>query len=220
MNTITQLVTPAEYSAVIDTSKNFNNQKKVRKLLLVDGKSNDVSADVSDKLKNLASSVVEITQGCAELFTKVSALQPDVLIITVATLEQSIINELYQVKNNCPLPVIVIADEYPVNLLEHAVHAGISSYLVDKVSVQRLAVIVDFSIIRFKQEQSLITQLQETKEKLSERKIIARAKGIIMKQNNLSEEEAYSQMRKSAMDQGQSIAELSKRIISVLAMLD
>ena len=95
-----------------------------------------------------------------------------------------------------------------------------SSYVVDDAQVHRLPVIIDLAIARFEKMNGISAELEQTKEKLSERKIIERAKGIIMQQKNLTEDEAYVQMRKSAMNKGQSIAELSRHIISVFDLLD
>ena len=220
MNTITQIVPPKK-EQVLNKQHSTLPTTEIRKLLLVDGLPESQSAGLINKLTSLESSALEISHGVEELFAKVSAIQPDVLILSVEMLDQAILNQLTKLHEACPLPVIVVAQQYAKSVLETVVSAGVSSYLVnvEEISLERLSIIIDLSDARFKQEQSLICELQVTKEKLSERKLIERAKGIIMKQKHLSEEEAYSQMRKSAMDQGQSMADLAKRIISVFDML-
>jgi len=190
------------------------------KLLLVDCLLDENHDELVNKLKSLESSIVETCSGIDNLVTKVTTLQPDVLVLSVQSLQEKALIELTQLHEECPLPVIVIAKEYAPKLVETVIPAGISSYLIDEVSAERLMVILELSVARFKQEQHLICELKETKERLSERKLIERAKGIIMQQKNLSEEQAYSQMRKSAMNQGQSMASLSKHVISVFEMLE
>lgn len=208
MNTVTQLET------------SVGQEPALRKLLLIDDLPNGNSADLIDKLQALQYSALEVSKGINELLAKVTSLSPDVLILSVENLDKTTLDQLVEIHQTCPLPVIVVANKYSRGDVETVVFAGVSSYLVDQVSVDRLTVIIDLSIARFKQEQTLISELQVTKEKLSDRKLIERAKGIIMKQKHLSEEEAYAQMRKSAMNQGQSMSDLAKRIISVFEMLE
>lgn len=221
MNTIRQLVPPIKQQ-VLNEQEAVMSAEDVRKLLLVDSLPEGESAGLINKLESLESSALEISRGAEDLFIKVSTLQPDVLVLSAESLDQSILEQLIKVHETIPIPVIVVAKQYARSVVETVVSAGVSSYLVnvDEVSLERLGIIIDLSVARFKQEQSLICELQVTKEKLSERKLIERAKGIIMKQKHLSEEDAYSQMRKSAMNQGQSMADLAKRIISVFDMLE
>ena len=221
MDTITQLTPPIKQQ-VLNEQEAVMSAQDVRKLLLVDSLPEGKSAGLINKLESLESSALEISRGTDNLFTKVSALQPDVLVLSTVALDKSILEQLTKVHEKTPLAVIVVAEQYARSVVETVVSAGVSSYLVnvDEVSPERLSIIIDLSVARLKQEQSLICELQVTKEKLSERKLIERAKGIIMKQKHLSEEEAYSQMRKSAMNQGQSMADLANRIISVFDMLE
>ena len=214
MSTITQLENSITQHATNEPEHALSGDH-VRKLLLIDCLPSDSSSELIDKLQQLDSSALEVSHKRNDLCTIVDALQPDVLFLSVDMLESITLEQLIKIHQTCPLPVIVVAKRYAPRVLENVVTAGVSSYLVDEVSLNRLIVIVDMSIARFKQEQLLISELQVTKEKLSERKLIERAKGIIMKQKQLSEEDAYSQMRKSAMNQGQSMADLAKRIISV-----
>ncbi|MBX2848748.1 MAG: ANTAR domain-containing protein [Acidiferrobacterales bacterium] len=221
MNTITQLVPPTKEPALNEQGGVMSNDD-LRKLLLVDCLTGSESAGLIKKLSGLESSALEVSKGVDDLYSKVSTIRPDVLVLSVELLDKLTLEQLTKLHESSPLPVIVVAHQYSKSVVETVVSAGVSSYLVnvEEISSERLGIIIDLSLERLKQEQSLICELQATKEKLSERKLIERAKGIIMKQKHLSEEEAYSQMRKSAMNQGQSMADLAKRIISVFDMLE
>ena len=208
MSTITQIATK------------IDSQSDALKLLLVDGRSDEVSQDLTNKLTSLDVFILESCQQTKDLVNKASSFQPDALILSIKSLSNDILDELFEVKKACPLPIIIVASESAHSSIDPIVSAGVSAYLVDKVRTERLLMTIELSIARFKKEQNLICELQSTKDKLSDRKLIERAKGIIMSQKNLSEEEAYSQMRKSAMNEGQSIADLSKRVISVFEMLE
>jgi len=192
------------------------DQRQTKVLLL----SNQLGSDhLVSALNEIETITIERLGDVENILTSVSMFSPDVLILAVQFLNRSIINQLTKLHQKSPLPVIVAAQESAPNVVETVVSAGVSSYLVDKVSAKRLSIIIDLSIARFNMEQNLLSELQVTKEKLSDRKLIERAKGIIMQQKHLTEEDAYNQMRKSAMDQGQSMADLAKRVISVFEML-
>ena len=193
---------------------------ELTKLLLVHGLADVSNNHLVEKLKSIDGTTLETSQGIENLVAKVSHLKPDVLFLYVQSLHDTLLDELSQVQKECSLPVIVVAQEYDKNLIDTVVSVGISSYLTDAVSQERLPVILELSIARFNQTQGLIDELNDTKEKLSDRKIIERAKGILMQQKQFSEEEAYTQMRKSAMNNGQPMVELAKRIISVFEMLE
>ena len=146
----------------------------------------------------------------------VQASEPDLLILSVDALSNLDFSPLAWLKESNPIPVIVFAQKNSSNTTKSLVEAGISTYIVDDVLPIRLPVIIDFALERFSQIQTVNVELEQTKKKLSERKLIEKAKGLIMRQKNCSEDRAYIEMRKSAMDQGTTIAELSARIISVL----
>lgn len=194
--------------------------ENLTKVLLLNDQLGSDNCQLISILESIDSISSEQSEGISDIFVKVSTLQPDVLILAVQSLAKDVIKQLAKLHEQSPLPVIVVAKEYARNVVETVVSAGVSSYLVDEVSAERLTVIIDLSIARFNMEQGLLNELQVTKERLSDRKLIERAKGIIMKQKHLTEEEAYAQMRKSAMNQGQSMADLAKRVISVFEMLD
>ena len=154
--------------------------------------------------------------GCLESMPAlVQASEPDLLILSVDALSNLDFSPLAWLKESNPIPVIVFAQKNSSSTAKSLVEAGISTYIVDDVLPIRLPVIIDFALERFSQIQTVNVELEQTKKKLSERKLIEKAKGLIMRQKNCSEDRAYIEMRKSAMDQGTTIAELSARIISV-----
>jgi len=146
--------------------------------------------------------------------------KPDALVLSVDFLDAAMLDQLIKVNEKCPLPVSVFAKQSSQEILKTAICAGVDSYVVDDVQAHRLQTIIELSMVRYEQFHILSEELEQTKEKLTERKLIERAKGIIMQQKHLTEDEAYVQMRKSAMNQGQSMAELSRRVISVFEMLN
>jgi len=193
---------------------------KIHKILLVETVSAQSDNQLHSKLSSQDVELVDVLEVTSGLVEKVSKSEFDVLVLSVDFLDAETLDQLIKIKETCPVAVTVFAKQHAPEVLKMVMNAGVSSYVVDDVQAHRLPVIIDLAIARFEQMNSLSTELEQTKEKLNERKIIERAKGIIMQQKNLTEDEAYVQMRKSAMNQGQSMAELARRVISVFDILE
>jgi len=181
---------------------------KAYNILLVETVSARPDNQLEAKLSSQNTKLVDVLDTATNLVEKVELHEPSVLVLSVDFLDASMLDQLIKVKETCPLAVTVFAKQHAPEVLKMVVNAGVSSYVVDDVQPHRLPIIIDLAIARFEQMNSLSCELEQTKEKLNERKIIERAKGIIMQQKHLTEDEAYVQMRKSAMNQGQSMAEL------------
>lgn len=174
---------------------------------------------MAQKLRDQHFESLETTHSSQDLLQKVKLMSPDVLILSVVSLDEATLQQLVDINHVNPLPVVVFATKHSPEFMQPVVEAGVSAYVVDDVKSHRLPVIIDLAIYRFNQMQSLCKALKETQTRLSDRKIIERAKGILMQQKKLNENEAYSQMRRSAMDNGQTMVDLSKRIIEVTDIL-
>ncbi len=209
----------AEQHEITNTSCISASGLVKRKAVLVDTLINQPAGSLLKKLSQQDIELLRVVNGAEGLTSIIEKSQPDVLILSVDFLDAVTLEQLISVNKKHPLPVVVFARQHAPEVMKTVVDAGVSSYVVDDVQAHRIPVIIDLAVVRFAKIQNLNNELQQTKEKLSERKIIERAKGIIMQQKHLSEEEAYSQMRKSAMNQGQSMGSLAKRIIDVFEML-
>lgn len=186
------------------------------KAVLVEAVEVPLARSLVTKMQAMPLELLEVHSRVDDLLHMVVQNKPDVLVLRVNFVDSALLEQLVIVHQESPLPVVVFAEHHA----PEAVAAGVESYVVDDMQTVRLPAIIDLAMARFAYTQSLSIELCQTKAKLTERKLIERAKGIIMKQKNLCEEDAYSQMRKLAMDHGQSMAELSKKIIAVFEMLD
>lgn len=187
--------------------------------LLIETIFDQSGGSLQDTLNAQGIELLEVANTAEGLLTKIQKYQPEVLVMSVDFLDATTLDHLIKVNMNQPLPVVVFAKQHAPEVMRTVVDAGVSSYVVDDLQAHRIPVIIDLAMVRFAKMQNLSTELQQTKLKLSERKLIERAKGIIMQQKHLSEKDAYAQMRKSAMNQGQSMADLARRIIDVFEML-
>lgn len=113
------------------------------------------------------------------------------------------------------LPIIIFAADDTTDTINRIVKAGVSAYVVKGLETNRITGIVNIAIARFKEQQRLKIELKQTKSKLEERKLIDRAKGILIKTRGLTEDDAYHTLRKLAMDRNVAIGEIAKNVISM-----
>lgn len=145
---------------------------------------------------------------------------PAALLVSSETLTNALLQCLLGVLEHTPIPIAVCVRMHNPLTMKAALRAGVAAYIVDEVQIERLPVIIELAMERFEQWQTLRSQLKATELKLAERKLIEKAKGILMQQKRLSEAEAYAQMRRSAMNQGESLGRLAQNMIDVFEMLD
>jgi response regulator NasT len=118
-----------------------------------------------------------------------------------------------------PRPIVLFAEHSDSETTQAAIQAGVSAYIVDDLNPKRIKSIMEVAIARFREYQALRKELDDTRTRLAERKLIEKAKGILMQQKQLSEEQAYQALRKLAMDRNQRIAEVARTLISVVDLL-
>lgn len=191
-----------------------------RSVVLVEPSSQNIPTSMNEKLYSNGIKVSENLESLDGVVEKLSALAPDILVLSVPFLDRDTLESLKLISSTLPTPVLLVAQQHAPESFETIVGAGISSYIVDDISAHRLPLILELAIERFQQMRSLYDELDATKERLSERKLIEKAKGILMQQKNLSESDAYAQMRSLAMNQGKSMKDLSAQIISVVELFE
>jgi response regulator NasT len=153
------------------------------------------------------------------LLARVYAIDPDVILIDLENPSRDVLEQMFQVSRAVKRPVAMFVDQTDTASIQAAVDAGVSAYIVDGLKKERIKHILDMSIMRFNAFSRLEGELEQTKSALEERKVIDRAKGILMKLKTLTEEEAYALMRKTAMNEKKKIAEIAQSIITAAEML-
>lgn len=144
---------------------------------------------------------------------------PDAIIFNLGTPSEKIIADLYQLNQHAPLPMIMFATDITVEAINQVIKAGVSELIVDGFENKRLPSIIHIAIARFKQQQSLKNALEEARVQLEDRKQIDRAKAILIKTRNFTENEAYHTLRKLAMDRNITLGEMAKNVIAMAELL-
>ncbi|MGK0247620.1 MAG: response regulator NasT [Oleispira sp.] len=159
---------------------------------------------------------LESAQG---LIKNVEIHQPDIIIMDLESPDRDTLESMTVLNQHNPKPVIMFSDEGDSQIISQAIQAGVSAYIVDGINPRRVKPILDVAIARFREYQALRKELKQTRDQLADRKIIDKAKGLLMKTKGLDEEQAYHTMRKMAMDQGKPLVDIAQNILSVMELL-
>jgi two-component system, response regulator / RNA-binding antiterminator len=153
------------------------------------------------------------------LLETIEQLRPDVIVIDMDSPSRDVLEHLVFVSQRTPRPVVMFAQDDAPETIRAATRAGVSAYVVDGLDKNRIEAIIEAAVARFDQYQSLRTQLAEANLKLSERKLVERAKGLLMKSRALDEDAAYAALRKMAMDRKLKLAEVAQRVVDAADLL-
>jgi len=160
----------------------------------------------------------------AQLPTDISSIRdtinPDILLINSPKFSSATIELIKSINENYPLPIVVLSSAVDKDSIARAVQAGVSAYIVDGYINKPLKTIIEIAAARFTEQHKLRTELEKSKSKLQGRKLIDRAKGILMNLRHLSEDEAYHTLRKLAMERNTTIEEMAKNVIAMAELLD
>jgi len=147
--------------------------------------------------------------------TLIKEITPHIIIINLDTPSKKLLADLQTLSQQFPLPVIMFAGDGNADTINQVIKAEVSAYIVDGLVHNRINSIITVAIARFKHQQSLNNALEEARAKLEDRKQIDRAKAVLIKTQNFSEDEAYHTLRKLAMDRNISLGEMAKNVIAM-----
>src|SRR5437870_8940535 len=157
--------------------------------------------------------VVHISE-MQSLLARIYALDPEIIVIDLENPSRDVLEQMFQVSRAMKRPIAMFVDQSDAASIQASVDAGVSAYIVDGLKKERIKAILDLCISRFNAFSRLQTELEQTKSALEERKVIDRAKGILMKAKQLSEEQAYALLRKTAMNENRKIADVAQSVIT------
>jgi response regulator NasT len=153
------------------------------------------------------------------LLHAIKQLQPDVIVINTDSPSRDVLEHLVMVSQHTPRPVVMFTSDGSEEAIRAATRAGVAAYVVDGQDESRIKTIVDVAVARFEEMQDLREQLAEANTQLADRKVIERAKGLLMKSRNLDEQAAYAALRKAAMDRSLKLSDVAQRIVDAADLL-
>jgi response regulator NasT len=153
------------------------------------------------------------------LLSRIYAIDPDVILIDLENPSRDILEQMFQVSRAVRRPIAMFVDQSDAASIQASVDAGVSAYIVDGLKKERLKPILDLCISRFNAFARLQDELDRAKSALEDRKVIERAKGILMKLKGLTEDEAYVLLRSTAMREKKKIGEIAQSILTASELL-
>lgn len=160
--------------------------------------------------------VVHEMQGVARL---IETTDPDVIIIDIENPNRDMMEHMFQLTRSISRPIAMFVDRSDTDAIEAAVEAGVSAYVVDGLKKERIKPILDMAVSRFNAFSRLQRELAEARTALEERKVIERAKGILMKMRGLSEEQAFALLRQTAMNEKKKLADIAQSVVTAAGLL-
>ncbi|MEP7157199.1 MAG: ANTAR domain-containing protein [Betaproteobacteria bacterium] len=188
------------------------------KVMLVD-EDPDRAAGMRAALTASGCEVISLLASPLEIYDAVKTSSPDVIIIDTESPSRDSLESLAFVSRDRPHPIVMFSGDRSSDTIREAIRAGVSAYVVDGLSESRLQPILQVAVERFAAEQSLKQELADARTQLADRKNVERAKGLLMKQKKIDEEEAFRLLRKFAMDQGIKMADAAERVIDMAKLM-
>jgi two-component system, response regulator / RNA-binding antiterminator len=188
------------------------------RVLVVDS-SRERAADVCAALALAGHQVTAVLSSALELSNQVLATKPDVIFIQADSPSRDTLEHLSLMNRDCPRPVLLFAQESDSSMIRRAVKAGVSSYVVDSVSPQKLDSLLEVTVAQFEEFQHLRAERDDATRRLNERIIVDKAKGVLMKARGLDENAAYHTLRKLAMERGRKLADVARDVVDMASLL-
>jgi len=177
------------------------------------------SAIIEEGLREAGYAHVVRIDATTNLLARIYALDPDVILIDLENPSRDILEQMFQVSRIVKRPVAMFVDQSDTASIQASVDAGVSAYIVDGLRKDRIKYILDTCVMRFNAFSRLQDELERAKSALEDRKVIDRAKGILMKAKTIGEEEAYALLRRTAMNENKKIAEIAQSVVTAAEML-
>lgn len=192
------------------------------RILVVDD-SDERAALLREALTTAGHEVAASLASPLDLLRAVESLQPDVIVIDTDSPTRDVLEHVVVVSQSSPRPIVMFASDADGAAIRDAVRAGVSAYVVHGLDAGRVNSIVEVACARFEEYQREFQRLKiesaEANLKLSERKQVERAKGLLMQSRGVSEDEAFHALRKLAMSKKLRLGDVAQQVIDTAALL-
>ncbi|MCT4555528.1 MAG: ANTAR domain-containing protein [Pelagimonas sp.] len=179
----------------------------------------DRALGIVDALRQSDDCDVVVIGNASGLARKIAVHAPDIVLIDIDNPTRDMMEELTLASGPLERPVAMFVSGAAGGLAQAAIEAGVSAYVVDGLSPERIKPVMDTAIARFSIVRQMRNELAETRRALEERKVIDRAKGLLIKARGIDEDAAYALLRKTAMDQGRRVADVAEALVTAAGLL-
>ncbi|MEH6586999.1 MAG: ANTAR domain-containing protein [Halioglobus sp.] len=193
-------------------------QKKIKtvlRVILVDDDRTRAST-VELKLRDVGFDVLSVIPTGSGLLYQMAQQEPDVVIIALDSPDRDVLESLTIASTHNPRPVVMFSEAGDQGFISDAIRAGVTAYQAEDISPSRVRAAIDIAVAQFSAFSALRQELDETRRQLNERKLVEKAKGLLMSIHKVEEQEAFSTLRKLAMDKNRTLAETASEVISIL----
>lgn len=177
------------------------------------------AAIIEEGLREAGYAHVTIVHDVNGIARRIAEVEPDVIVIDLENPNRDMLENMFQLSRAVKRPIAMFVDRSDTASIEAAVDAGVSAYIIDGLRKERVKPILQMAISRFNAFSRMARELEEARGELEGRKVIDRAKGILMKSRGLSEEEAYTLLRKTAMNQNRKLADVAQSLVTAADLL-
>jgi len=187
-------------------------------ILVVD--QNVVRASILEEgLREAGYARVTVVRDMQNLLKRIEETDPDVICIDLENPNRDVLEQMFQVSRSVPRPVAMFVDRSDTDMIKAAVESGVGAYVVDGLRKDRIKPVLEMAISRFAAFRELRDELDRTRQALEERKTIERAKGILMRKRDLTEDAAYTMLRKAAMNENRRLVDIAEAVITAEGLL-
>ncbi len=176
------------------------------------------AAIIEDGLREAGHARVAVVTEMTGLVREIERLKPDVIVVDIENPSRDSLEQFFEVSRSVQRPIAMFVDRSDSASIQAAVEAGVSAYVVDGLKKERVKPILDMAISRFNTFSRLTRELAEARSELADRKVIDRAKGILMSHRGLKEEEAYALLRQTAMNEKRKMVEIARSVVTAASL--
>jgi len=177
------------------------------------------AAVIEDGLRDAGYANLTVVYDVVGIARRIADIAPDVIVIDLENHNRDMLESMFQLSRAVRRPIAMFVDRSDQASIEAAVDAGVSAYVVDGLKRERVKPVVDMAISRFNAFARMARELEEARSQLESRKLVDRARGILMATRGLSEADAYALLRKTAMNQNRKISEIAESLIMAAGLL-
>jgi Response regulator with putative antiterminator output domain len=174
---------------------------------------------IEDGLREAGHARVAVIHDVNEVARTIQATMPDVIVIDLENPKRDTLEHFFSLSRAIQRPIAMFVDRSDGAMIEKAVEAGVSAYVVDGLKKERVKPILDMAISRFNAFARLTRELEQARSELEDRKLIEQAKGILMRTRNLSEADAYALLRSTAMNQNRRMVDIAQSLVTAATLL-